>query len=55
VDVVGPAVEEHYRRAIHGAGFDIANVEDAGIDLLGGPNAVSADLSDVVADKGSPA
>jgi hypothetical protein len=34
MDVVGPAVEEKNRRSIRGAGLDISNIEDTGIDLL---------------------
>ena len=34
VNVVGPAVQKNDRRTIGGAGFGIADIEDAGIDLL---------------------
>jgi hypothetical protein len=36
VDVVGPAMEQNHRRAVGGAGLDVAEVEDARIDLLDG-------------------
>ena len=34
VDVVGPAVQKNDRRAIGGAGLGVADIQDAGIDLL---------------------
>ena len=34
VNVVGPAVQKNDRRAVGGAGFGVADVQDAGIDLL---------------------
>jgi hypothetical protein len=37
VNVVGPAVEKNHRRTIGGAGFSVANIQKAGIDLLERP------------------
>jgi hypothetical protein len=34
VDVVGPAVQENDRRTGGGTGFGVADIENAGIDLL---------------------
>ena len=34
VNVVGPAVQKNDRRAIGGTGFGVADIQDAGIDLL---------------------
>ena len=34
VDVVGPAVQQDDRRTIGGAGFGVADIQDAGVDLL---------------------
>src|SRR6266536_1960311 len=48
MDVVGPAVQQHDRRTVGGAGLGVANIQDAGIDLLQGdercvhPRCVSA-------------
>jgi hypothetical protein len=37
VAVVGSAVEEQHRRPVRWTGFDVADLEHTGIDLLDGP------------------
>jgi hypothetical protein len=41
MDVVGPAVQQDDGRAILGTGLDIADIEQAGVDLLGEANRLS--------------
>src|SRR6185503_17651782 len=52
VDVVRPAVQEQNRRAVAGAVLDIADVQDAGIDLADGGG--DAHRSDLKAARTSP-